>query len=262
MPTLILPPRYTVDTNLVRKAAIKAGWDVERLQSWRVPETLCDGDPVLYGEPLFALVVAGSLNLSLIEPSFNWLSLLPKKWVQRTIRFMTLKDARNEGRAFIKPADDKCFIARVYDSGAELPEKEILPDAIPVLVSDTVNWLIEFRCFILEKQLVTLSPYLRNGEPSQSSEGYWHAAEDEFNQATDFINRFLADENVMLPPAVVVDVGIIEGSGWAVIEANAAWGSGIYGCDPTKVLDVLERASLKTDKATEKDSVWIPLRTV
>jgi len=29
-----------------------------------------------------------------------------------------------------------------------------------------------------------------------------------------------------------------------VIEANPSWGSGIYGCDPHKVLEVLERATV------------------
>lgn len=45
--------------------------------------------------------------------------------------------------------------------------------------------------------------------------------------------------------AIVVDVGEIFGRGWAVIEANAAWGSGIYGCDPGRVLDVIRHATLQ-----------------
>ena len=39
------------------------------------------------------------------------------------------------------------------------------------------------------------------------------------------------------------DVRIIEDRGWAVVEQNAAWGSGIYGCDPEQVLEVLRVAS-------------------
>jgi hypothetical protein len=38
---------------------------------------------------------------------------------------------------------------------------------------------------------------------------------------------------------VVVDVGFIRDRGWAVIEQNAAWGAGIYECDPLQVLEVL-----------------------
>jgi hypothetical protein len=52
----------------------------------------------------------------------------------------------------------------------------------------------------------------------------------------------ISEKDVVLPEAVVIDVGIIEGRGWAVLEANAAWCSGIYGCDPAEVLRVVERA--------------------
>jgi hypothetical protein len=31
------------------------------------------------------------------------------------------------------------------------------------------------------------------------------------------------------------------GQQWAVIEANPAWASGIYDCDPVQVLHVLEQ---------------------
>lgn len=42
---------------------------------------------------------------------------------------------------------------------------------------------------------------------------------------------------------VVLDIGTISGRGWAVVEANAAWGSGIYGCDPMEVLGVIRHAT-------------------
>jgi hypothetical protein len=40
MPTLILPPRYTPDSIALSKAAVRAGWDVERLTGWQVPQYL------------------------------------------------------------------------------------------------------------------------------------------------------------------------------------------------------------------------------
>lgn len=46
-----------------------------------------------------------------------------------------------------------------------------------------------------------------------------------------------------LPRAVVIDVGFIVGRGWAVIEFNAAWGAGLNGCDPAKVLPAVLAAS-------------------
>jgi hypothetical protein len=46
-----------------------------------------------------------------------------------------------------------------------------------------------------------------------------------------------------LPRTVVIDVGFIEGRGWALIEFNAAWGAGLNGCDPEKVLPAIVAAS-------------------
>jgi hypothetical protein len=42
--------------------------------------------------------------------------------------------------------------------------------------------------------------------------------------------------------AVVMDVGYIEGRGWAVVEFNPAWCSTLYGCRPADALPVLRRA--------------------
>jgi hypothetical protein len=72
-----------------------------------------------------------------------------------------------------------------------------------------------------------------------------------------------ADKDVALPPAVVLDVGLIAGRGWAVVEPNAAWGSGVYGCDPAAVLPVLRRASIPRDGLTDADARWArPYRSI
>lgn len=48
---------------------------------------------------------------------------------------------------------------------------------------------------------------------------------------------------IVLPRAVVVDVGFVAGRGWAVIEFNAAWGAGLNGCNATTVLPAVLAAS-------------------
>ncbi len=60
-----------------------------------------------------------------------------------------------------------------------------------------------------------------------------------------------------MPPAVVLDVGHLQGRGWAVVEANAAWGSGIYGCEPASVLRVVERACVHRTRIGEEDRKWV-----
>ncbi|MFD7843425.1 hypothetical protein ACFV4K_10890 [Nocardia sp. NPDC059764] len=113
MPTLILPPRYSEDSRVMRAAAISAGWNVLRLSGWRVGEGDVSGPVAFYGEPL-------------------------------------------------------------------------LPT----------------------------------------------------------------------PLAVVVDIGLIEGRGWAVVEANSAYGAGVYGCDPRRVLDVLARGCVPRSTLSDNDVHW------
>lgn len=126
-------------------------------------------------------------------------------------------------------------------TGAELPRE--YPDEMSVLVSDVVVWEKEFRCFVLERTLKTYSLYSRFGELERESE--FASTPEEDKSVQQFISTLLADERVDLPCATVVDIGFIQGKGWACVEQNAAWGAGIYGCDPVAVLDVLMRASTK-----------------
>ncbi|MFB9243462.1 ATP-grasp domain-containing protein [Massilia antarctica] len=242
MPTLILTPRHTDDSHILWKAAARLGWRVERLAAWRVPPTLQSlPDPVLYGEALFGPVLAEQLGLDLLNPAEDWLVRLPFDYRKRDITLATLGAARLlAAPAFIKPPNDKSFPAAVY-RGPELPTE--YDDTMPVLVSAVVTWEMEFRCFILDRTLCTYSIYSRRGELQR--EAGFHSTPEEDAQLEAFMTRLLADPAVDLPAATVVDVGIIDGLGWACVEQNAAWGAGVYGCDAERVLAVLERASIK-----------------
>jgi hypothetical protein len=242
MPTLLLTARQTDDTQKLWRACIDANWKVERVHNWRVPE-IRPADAAVYGEPLFAHHVAQTLGLSLMEPRVDWLPALPSKWRGRDVRLATLAEARNvRERAFTKPAEEKCFEARVYSSGAELPLPGPLPETLPVLLQEVVEWPLEFRCFVLDARVVTASPYWRDGQLAKSEDESWRASESEMQTAIRFCEKVLQDPAVSGPRAMVVDVGMIRDRNWAVIECNAAWGSGIYGCNPLEVLDVLRHA--------------------
>jgi hypothetical protein len=257
MPTLIVPPRLTPDTDAMSTAALAAGWDAVRLTSWRIPSGLSQRDPVLYGEPLFADVVAGALGVALLQAPFDWLPTLLARYRSREVAYTTLDVARHHvGPAFIKPADDKCFAARVYERGAELPDATILPDDTPVLISEPAAWQLEYRCFVAERQVLTCSPYWRDGALAQAADGTWPAPPDERAAALGFARTLLTDPHVAVPPAFVLDVGMITGRGWAVVEANSAWGAGIYGCDPALVLVALRRAVVPRAALTTDDTPW------
>jgi len=242
MPTLIFTPRYTEDSQALWKAAGDRGWHSERLTAWRVPEYLRElPDPVLYGEALFGPMLAEQLGITLLSPPEDWLVRLPYEYRSWQISLVTLGAARSLAvPAFVKPPNDKSFPASVY-LGAELPGE--YPDEMPVLVSEVVAWEMEFRCFILDRKLITYSVYSRYGE-LQHEHGFISSAEED-KQLEIFMDRLLTDIRVDLPAATVVDVGTIAGGVWACVEQNAAWGAGIYGCDPMRCLDVLRVAAAK-----------------
>lgn len=236
MPTLILSPRFTEDSQTLWRAAIQLGWDVERLTSWRVGDRFLSlPEPVFYLEALMAENIAEQFGRKLLQLPANWLPQLPEEYRQRWVYLTTLAEAKMLKKpAFIKPPNDKSFPARVYSS-SDLPDE--FASETPVLVAEIVDWEKEFRCFILDRELRTFSIYLRDGE-LQRETGFQHSDREEI-ELRQFVTKFLSDSRVNLPHAACLDVGIISDRGWAVVEQNAVWGSGIYGCDPVEVLRVL-----------------------
>jgi len=258
VPTLLLSHRYSADSNALFTAAIAAGWDVERLRSFRCPEGLAERDPVFYGETILADAIAPDLGIALLEPTADWLPRLPERYRLRDVRLTTLADALTlADRMFVKPTDEKCFPARVYASGAAIEPDPVLPLDLPVLVSEPVVFEVEFRCFVVEREVASMSPYIRGGELARDAAGDWEAEAADVEAARASIQAFLADPAVDLPPAVVVDVGRMQGRGWGVVEANPAWASGICGCDPVNVLPVLRRATVARSGVTEAERRWV-----
>jgi hypothetical protein len=241
MPTLILSPRYSDDSIKLRRAAIALDWDVMRLASWRCPEDFQPDEPVLFAEPLFNQAVSEQLGLAVIEPPEDFLISLPQEYVRRRVRLTTASEARTlPGPVFLKPPNRKTFPARVYAGGSELPE---MPDDDPILASEPVEWVAEFRFFIRDRRVHAWSPYWLNGALARDDDE-WVIEPDLATATRGLVDRLLADTQVDLPAAVVLDAGVIRGVGPAVVEANEASGAGIYGCDPRDVLEVLRAATV------------------
>jgi hypothetical protein len=244
MPTLILSPRYSDDSIKLRRAAIALGWDVMRLASWRCPDDFEPEEPVLFAEPLFNAAVAEQLGLTVVEPPEDFLVRLPQAYVRRPVKLLTANEAgKLPGPVFLKPPNRKTFPARVYACGAELPE---MPDDDPVLASDPVEWVAEFRYFVRDRQVRAWSPYWLHGALARQGDEW--VVDSEMAAATrGLVDRLLDDPAVALPVAFVLDAGVICGVGAAVVEANEASGAGIYGCDPRDVLEVLLAATVGSD---------------
>lgn len=257
MPTLVLSQRYSTDSSALWRAALDAGWDVERVRGFAIDPALAGRDPVLYGETLFADAVARTLEIALLQPTDDWLPRLPERYRMRSVRLVPVDEARAlTSPTFIKPPDEKWFPARVYATGAAMDlGPEIGPDLL-VLVADPVVFEVEFRIFVLERSIVASSVYIRGGDIAQVG-GEWPASPGEEAAALSFARALLADPAVELPGAVVLDVGHIRDRGWAVVEANAAWASGLCGVDPRAVLPVLRRAAVCMNKVHSEDEPWV-----
>jgi hypothetical protein len=257
VPTLILTRRFTPDSNALWNAAIAAGWDVERLQSMRPPPDLAAREPVFYGETLWADAVAETLGIDVLQPTTDGLPRLPERDLKRRVRLATLAEARAfDMPMFVKAPDEKWITARVYGSGKDIEAQDVEPLA-PVLISEPVRFRLEFRTFVLERGVAALSPYIRDGDVARDDEGDWSAPPAQVAACRAFADELLADPEVALPPAVVIDVGQLDDGAWAVVEANACWASGICGCEPAAVLRVLRRASVPAGSVADADRTWV-----
>ncbi len=239
---LLLAPRINETGLQLLTAARRRGLRAHTATSWRVPPELRGLRPAhLYGGPLFGDAVGGELGLALLDAAPDWLATLPAGLTLRQVDCVTLAEARRLRRpAFVKPPADKLFPARIYPDGSALPGPDALPDDLLVLVSDIVAFRREYRLFVVDGAVHAASRYAVDGGLSVAP-----LDEDPYRaEVSAFAADALAACAGSLPSAVVVDVGLLDDpAGWCVVEANAAWASGGYACDPDRVLDVVLRAA-------------------
>ncbi len=247
---LLFAPRGTETDRRLAVAAYRRGLPVERALRWVPPDGARPGCAHVYAGPLFADAVSRALALGLLEIPDDWMARLPRELTSRRIEATTLGVARRRrGPAFVKPPADKTFPARVYRDGDDLPGPDAADADTPVLVCEVVRFTVEFRLFVLDGEVRAASRYAVDGDVAVAPP----AACPEFREAEAFARDVCAATRDTLPNASVVDIGRVDGRGWAIVEANAAWASGGYACDDDGVLDVVLRASGPLDEVAERD---------
>ncbi len=257
MPTLILSPSYNTESRILRKAAQDLKWETFRFEGENIPTWYAHGDSqhAIYCTVPKAFNVAHQLNSILLGCNSHWLADLPEKFSKRRIDLLELRDAaRIQGDRFIKPALGKSFDAAVRTSQQLMSQTTHLPRGLLVHASEVVQWETEYRCFTKDHKVITLSPYRRGDVTFASYKSPLRGPPRELDEASEFADSVL--NSVPCPRAFVLDVGIIKGRGWAVVEPNECWGAGIYGCKPLKVLEVLLAATVQKLKATKEDLKW------
>lgn len=246
-PTLILSPRYTDSSQILWRTANEKGWNVERINSFRPPADFTCEEPVIYGEPIFNQIMAEHLGIRLPSPPEDFLTKLPVELTGRSIRYMPAEQAREIGeRVFIKPPNAKTFLAGVFETGAVLPAN--IEGHEMVLVQDVVDFVHEYR-FFASPGIFAGSSYIVNKALAKTA-WTWNDPPEVHAEAVRFFeNDCYPTIRCMHPEQVevaVIDIGFIHGIGWKVIELNEPNASGIYNCDPEKVLQILWMATRKT----------------
>jgi hypothetical protein len=236
-----LSPMYTEDSNTLKKASLNSPYELNRFNGkWNVPEEFRDDVIAVYGEDLYAEIVAEQCHLTLTKPNDNWLSKIPEEFTKRKISYGRLKDFVHEKNIFIKCSDFKSFKAGVFDKVENINGFDSLDPESMVFTSEVVEWELEVRCFVLNNEIKTYSSYWRNNTFNTNL-----LSETEEKDMFEFFNDFIKQYSETLPKAIVLDFGIITGKGWALIEANPAWCSGLYACNAEKALEVIVKSCIK-----------------
>ncbi|AZA93079.1 Uncharacterised protein [Chryseobacterium nakagawai] len=238
---IALSPMYTEDSNNLKKASINSPYELSRFNAkWNVPEEFRADVIAVYGEDIYSEIVAEQCNLTLTKPKDDWLAGISEEFVKRKITYGQLRDFLQEKDIFIKCSDFKSFKAGVYHKLTDIKGFDTVDLHSTVFTSEVVEWELEVRCFVLNNEIKTYSSYWRNNRFDTSS-----LSETEEHNMFEFFNEFIQKYSPTLPKAVVLDFGIITGKGWALIEANPAWCSGLYACDAEKALEVVVNSCVK-----------------
>ena len=259
MPTLLLSRTCTPQAASLATTAANCRWNYQWLGRRWPPQHLHGTEFALYAETDVALRVCRRHGLALLEPSLELLARLPRKYTSREIEFMTLGAAfQIRSPRFIKPADctNKAFDASVWETGKFIFCDDDLPHDSPVLVSDPVNFEVEYRTVVLERQVVAFSPYIRGGWLARDEHDRWPYDRSEAGQMLAFCRELLNDHTVLLPPAFVLDVGIIEHSGWAALSSSIRYGA--RACSAVDSIAFCQRcgglAALNRNSANQTDA--------
>jgi len=232
---IVLSPNFSEDSLIINEASIQTKYVTKRYGSWNVPEADRQNVIAVYGEDLFTTVVADQCKFTLVKPALDWLAHIPEQYTLRTIDYDYFHNIQTVQHKFIKAVDFKFFPAGVYESVSQIQGYTTIDPNIEVFVSDVVDWTIEVRCFVKKRNLQTWSTYMYNRKINIGAQ----LSQEEEKAMYSFIHHFLEDTEISIPEAIVIDIGYIHNKGWAIIEANPVWSSGVYTCDPIQVIDTI-----------------------
>jgi hypothetical protein len=160
-----------------------------------------------------------------------------------------LADLPHFGEGFFKPAEAKVdsLPAGFYRNTADFKSRALRAGLSPLSLvewSETVDFVTEYRHFVAHGKVVASSMYL-HFDYDAGTETTWDAWENaasspfagDFvaNRAQEVVDALGADQ----PDGWVLDIGHDRDFNAHVVEANAAWSSNPYHCDPAGVVEAI-----------------------
>lgn len=239
MNLLVLPFKNTKEDQGLWREALKRGWKTFRISENNADE-MPQGDTVrYYGNILNKIQIEKHLPINFLPISHSLLSDLDISWTNRRIKmveFSQLEWPLKED-TFIKCVDVKWLEARVYKKEESRPEQfqSMLPTD-KIYVQEVKQFINEVRCFVLDRRVTTASYYRKNREFFPEN-----IPLDELHLGLRAMSYGLTTPHIhdQLPRGVVLDFGQDDRGVWSLIEANEAWASGLYDCDPSEVFDTV-----------------------
>lgn len=135
----------------------------------------------------------------------------------RNIKRMCIEDVRRgTQRIFVKPVTQKLFTGLVWEPENYLSRIVLAPYEYdtPVIVSDVVEFISEWRCFVKYDNLIAAKHY----------KGDWSKSPD-----ISLINKAVHLGKGKMPAAYALDVGVTSDGKTLLVEANEGYALGCYG---------------------------------
>lgn len=225
---LLIPAGADEERDAVADAWAHAGGELIRLDRFWEPPPVTPSNVCIYGGHTFALVVAEKLGVELLSPPDDFMLGLDKRWLGRDVGEVTLSQIESlDYPSFVKPIIPKLFRAAVYQNSTDLQVecRGLEPDA-RLMFSSVIGFRCEARSFIRDNRVLDCAAY---------------DGDSDVDGAHAFLERLTA--TVELPAACVIDIGRLANGSWVVLEANAAWGAGLNGCNAATVLPSIAAAT-------------------
>ena len=167
-----------------------------------------------------------------MTPADDLLLHLSPGVVKRSVRAAKVSEVESiVFPTFVKSYIPKLIRSRVYASQSDLiGELRGLEPTTELLVSEIVEFEAEARSWVLDGEVLSIACYEDDGDLVPA--GALASA---------------AGREPVVPSPCVIDVGLTRDRGWIVIEANAAWGAGLNGCDALAAARCISRATRAAD---------------